>query len=249
VVSQTTANPTVLLAEDDLALASMLVDDLEEAGYRVWQAGNAAEAELLADEVQPDLVVLDLILPDGSGLVLCAKLRARLGAPIIVCSASRREEDVVLSLKLGADDFLRKPIRLPELVARMERALRRGGTWSTTAGVHAGAPSAIARPPPPRQQRIGELVVDPARREVRVGEQPLPLTPTEYRLLCALAARVDEVVGREELAELIWGQHDPGTDEALAVHMRRLRAKLDLGAPDGPSVTTMRGFGYRLSVR
>lgn len=246
-VGQTTAHPTVLLAEDDLALASMLVDGLGEAGYRVWQAGNAAEAELLAEEVQPDLVVLDLILPDGSGLVLCSKLRARLTAPIIVCSASRREEDVVLSLKLGADDFLRKPIRLPELVARMERALRRGATRSAAAGATAGAPSAIARPPP-RQQRIGEMVVDPARREVRVGEQPLPLTPTEYRLLCALAARVDEVVGREELAELIWGQHDPGTDEALAVHMRRLRAKLDLGAPDGPSVTTMRGFGYRLSV-
>ena len=246
-----TANPTVLLAEDDLGLASMLVDGLEQAGYRVWQAGNAAEAELLAEEVQPDLVVLDLMLPDASGLVLCAKLRARLEAPIIVCSASRREEDVVLSLKLGADDFLRKPIRLPELVARMERALRRGGTRSAAVGPTAGTSvrSAIARPPPPRQQRIGEMVVDPARREVRVGEQPLPLTPTEYRLLCALAARVDEVVGREELAELIWGQHDPGTDEALAVHMRRLRAKLDLGAPDGPSVTTMRGFGYRLSVR
>ncbi|HEY3107502.1 MAG TPA: response regulator transcription factor [Chloroflexota bacterium] len=235
------SSATVLLAEDDLALATMTIDGLEQAGYRVWHARNAAEAELLADEARPDLVVLDLILPDGSGLLLCVNLKARLGVPVIICSASRREEDAVLSLKLGAEDFVRKPFHLPELLARIETALRRAAPRGYPGGPAGGSP--------PRQQRIGELVVDPARREARIGDRRLPLTPTEYRLLCALASRPDEVVARDELARLIWGQHDAAIDEALAVHMRRLRAKLDLEVPSGPVLTTMRGFGYRLSDR
>jgi DNA-binding response OmpR family regulator len=238
------SSATILLVEDDLGLATMITDGLEHAGYRVWHARNAAESELLADEARPDLVVLDLILPDGSGLLLCANLKARIGVPVVICSASRREEDAVLSLKLGAEDFVRKPFHLPELLARIETALRRavprGG---------AGGPSGPAGGSSPRHQRIGGLVVDRARREARIGDRPLPLTPTEYRLLCALASRPDEVVDRDELARLIWGQHDAATDEALAVHMRRLRAKLDLEAPSGPVLTTLRGFGYRLTHR
>jgi DNA-binding response OmpR family regulator len=228
---------TILLAEDDLVLAAMLVDGLRHAGYSVWHATSAAEATLLADEVSPDLIVLDLILPDGNGLILCAELKARVGVPIVVCSASKRLDDPVLSLKLGADDFVRKPFRLPELLARIEAALRRAGRGRATGPAEAA---------PPRQRRVGELVLDPARREARVGDRVLPLTPTEYRLLGALASRPTEVVTRDELARLIWGQRDAATDEALAVHMRRLRAKLDAEAPNGPTLATLRGFGYRL---
>jgi DNA-binding response OmpR family regulator len=238
--SQPVSGATILLAEDDQALATMVKDGLEHAGYRVWHAVSAAETELLADEVRPDLVVLDLILPDASGLVLCASLKTRLDVPVVICSASRRAEDTVLGLKLGADDFVRKPFRFSELLARIEVALRRGGR---------GGASAPSGPSAPRHQRVGELVIDRGLREARVGDRALPLTPTEYRLLSALASHLNEVVSRDDLSDLIWGQHDPSTDEALAVHMRRLRAKLDLEAPAAPTLTTMRGFGYRLVPR
>jgi DNA-binding response OmpR family regulator len=237
--SQSPSSATILLAEDDLALAAMIADGLEHAGYRVWQASNAAETDLLADEVHPDLVILDLILPDANGLVLCSNLKARLDVPVIICSASRRAEDSILGLKLGADDFVRKPFQLPELIARIEAALRRCD--------RVGGASGGGGADPPRHQRVGELVIDRAQREARVGDRVLPLTPTEYRLLSALASRPNEVVTRDEMAQLIWGQHDASTDEALAVHMRRLRAKLDLEAPAGPILTTLRGFGYRLT--
>src|SRR5262245_45014871 len=160
------SGPTILLAEDDDALATMVADGLEHAGYRVWRAASAAETELLADEVRPDLVVLDLILPDANGLVLCANLKARLGVSVVICSASRRAEDSILGLKLGADDFVRKPFKLSELLARIEVALRRSGR---------GGHSSPSAPAAPRHQRIGELLIDRALREARVGERALPL--------------------------------------------------------------------------
>ena len=224
----------ILLVEDDPTLVLLLRDVLEAKRHRLWCAGGAVEAERLLAEVRPDLIILDLMLPDANGLVLCAELKAELRVPIILCSATQRRDDPVLGFKLGADDFVAKPFSVDELTTRVELALRRSGG------------PAAATAPPTRQTTVGSLVVDHARCRALLGDQVLPLTRTEYRLLCALAERPGEVVAHQELTERVWGYHDPGVRRSLEVHIRRLRTKLNLGGPEAPQVVTQWGFGYRL---
>jgi DNA-binding response OmpR family regulator len=230
--------PAILLVEDELPLAQMLQDALEAKGYRVWHATTAAGGEALLDEVRPDLVICDLLLPDASGLVLCADLAKRADAPIVVCSGTKRRDDRVLSFKLGADDFIPKPFDVTELLARIEASLRRAARRKPAA------------PPPERaRERVGTLAIDRTRCRVTVGGREVALTPTEYRLLCALVERPNAVFSRQELAERIWGTHDAGIDRSLDVHMRRLRAKLRSAAgaaAPAPPLVTLRGFGYQL---
>jgi DNA-binding response OmpR family regulator len=226
---------TILLVGDDPAVAMMLRDRLEPSGYSVWSVESATEGEAMADEVDPDLIIVDLMLPDTHGLVLCANLREKLSTPIIICSATTRKEDAILGLRLGADDFVAKPFSVDELLARVEAALRR--TWSGAADSSRLKGSV---------QHVGQLVIDQARCRVTVGGRQVPLTPTEYRLLCALASRPDHVLSREELAERVWGSYDTGIGRSLEVHIRRLRGKLTDGTGCSSPLITHRGFGYRL---
>jgi DNA-binding response OmpR family regulator len=229
------AIPKILLIEDDADLAAMLSDTLGARGYRVWHATTGADAELVLDQARPDLIIVDLMLPDQNGLILCASLKDRTGVPVIICSASKRKEDPVLGLKLGADDFIAKPFSVDELQARLEAALQR-----------AIATTAAAIPATPTVQQIGALVLHRAECRATLGDHSLPLTPTEYRLLCAVAARPHQVLSRAALADEVWGNHDDGIIHSLDVHMRRLRAKLQATGVPGPRVTTRRGFGYQL---
>jgi DNA-binding response OmpR family regulator len=227
---------TIELVEDDAPVAAMIVDRLGAKGYCVWHAATAAEAEEMLEEVKPDLIIVDLALPDMHGLVLCANLREVWTAPIIICTASKRTEDLVLGFKLGADDFISKPFSMDELEARIDAALRRSSPRpSAKLGAEDGP------------QRIGELTIDQVRCRVTLGKQVVRLTPTEYRLLCALATHPDEVVSREELAQQVWGYHDPDVSRSLDVHMRRLRTKLNAGPVPAPPILTVRGFGYQLA--
>jgi DNA-binding response OmpR family regulator len=227
--------PTILLIEDDPALASMLSDTLRARSYCVWQVGSAADAEAALDAVRPDLILLDLMLPDGNGLIMCARLKARARAPVIICSATKRTDDAAIGFQLGADDFLRKPFSLDELQARIDLALRR-------------RPLPAAELPRPSQQieQVGALTVDRKTCIATVGDAELHLTPTEFRLLSAVAGRAGEVVSRQELAERIWGLVDDSVLRSLDVHMRRLRAKLASAADGRPYLVTRRGFGYQL---
>jgi two-component system response regulator MtrA len=227
--------PTVLLVDDDSVVARMLVDRLGARGYCVWHADSAAIAERMADEIHPDAIILDLMLPDTHGLVLCTNLKAKAAVPIIICSATKRHEDPTLGFKLGADDFIAKPFSVDELQARLELALRRPGPPSETA-----APAASG------SRRIGELVIDTARCRVTLDGATVHLTPTEYHLLCTLASRPDTVLSRKELANQVWGYYDPDVGRSLDVHMRRLRTKLNAGEGSVPRVLTRRGFGYEL---
>ncbi len=224
-------SPNILLIEDDAALASMLSDTLRARSYGVWQVGSAADAEAALGEVRPDLILLDLMLPDGNGLVMCSRLKARARVPVIICSATKRKEDAAIGFQLGADDFLRKPFSIDELQARIERTLRR-------------VPVAASdeRAAGDQRERVGALSIDKTRCIATVGNKTLHLTPTEFRLLSALAGRAGEVLARHELAERIWGCVDDGVLPSLDVHMRRLRAKLTASADVGPSIVTRRGF-------
>ena len=227
---------TILLVEDDPATAMTMADLLESNGYSVRQAATGAQAKAMLQEEAPSLILLDLMLPDADGLVLCADLKSRhQNVPIIICSASNQSRDRVLSLKLGADDFIGKPFDISEMEARIEAVLRRASP----------EPAEQAAQRPVEQQRIGDLLIDHNRRRVSLGSQALQLTPTEYRLLRALASRADDVVTREELAQQVWGYQDASSGRTIDVHIRRLRAKLAQGQ-NPPAIVSVRGFGYKL---
>lgn len=226
----------ILLVEADVALAEMLRDQLSDSGYQVWLAASGAEAEILAKEVSPDLVITELVLPDMNGLALCATLRERSAIPILVCTASNRTDDAVLSFKLGADDFVRKPFSVDELEARIGALLRR----TAVTGVH---PT-----PPQARQVIGSLVIDRARCQVTTQDgSPIHLTPTEYRLLSVMAERPNQVLSSKELADRIWGYHDTSVRHSLEVHLRRLRAKLASRPVSPLTLTARRGLGFELT--
>jgi DNA-binding response OmpR family regulator len=228
------SRPTILLVEDDAAIAFMLKDVLESTGYQVREAATGAAARAALEHVQPDLIILDLVLPDEDGLVLCSVLKNLADVPILICSGTQRRRDAFLSLKLGADDFIAKPFDVYDLVARVEVLLRR-------AHHHASEPG-VARGP----IRLGDLTIDHGTHQVSLADIQLQLTPTEYRLLTVLAARPDQVVPRDALAKLVWGDPDTGTSRTIDVHIGRLRVKLAQAGRRAPQIISVRGFGYKL---
>jgi DNA-binding response OmpR family regulator len=227
---------TILLVEDDPDTARSLTKALESSGYRVTAVDTGNEARSIIEHMRPDLILLDLMLPDTDGLVLTTALKQLTNAPIIICSARQQQVDRVLGLKLGADDFVAKPFDLDELEARIEAVLRRA--------------SRVRETPPaaPDQIRVDELLIAQSRGTVTLGGQTVHLTPTEYRLLVALASRPDEVLSREELGQLVWGYQDVGTGHLIDVHIGRLRLKLRRASQSAPMIVTVRGKGYTISA-
>ena len=225
---------TILLVEDDPETARALSRALESSGYRVTAVDTGSEARSIIEHVRPDLILLDLMLPDTDGLVLTTALKTLTNAPIIICSARQEQVDRVLGLKLGADDFVAKPFDLDELEARIEAVLRRA--------------SRVREVPttPPDQIRVAELVISQTRGTVTLGGQAVHLTPTEYRLLVALASRPDEVLSRDALGQLVWGYQDLGTGHLIDVHIGRLRLKLRRASRSAPVIVTVRGKGYTM---
>ena len=227
---------TILLVEDDLVLAAAVMDLLQADGYVVWHAVNGADAKAAVKQARPDLILLDLLLPDVDGLILCADIKAVANSPIIICSATPQRRDLVLGLKLGADDFITKPFDAAELEARVASVLRR-----------VGAPEPAPPVAPPDELRVGALTIDRRRRRVTLGGQPIQLTPTEFRLLSTLASSPDEVLSREELALAVWGYEDPSAARVIDTHVSRLRAKLTAGPSPAPAIVAVRGFGFKIS--
>jgi DNA-binding response OmpR family regulator len=213
----------------------MLTDVLESTGYAVTVAGTGAAARAQVEQHTPDLIILDLVLPDEDGLVLCSVLKNMASVPILICSGTQRRRDAFLSLKLGADDFIAKPFDVYDLLARVEVLLRRAAQH------HSVEPSAQRTP-----IRIGDLQIDHALHQVTLGDNVLQLTPTEYRLLTVLAARPDQVVPRDALAKLVWGDPDTGTSRTIDVHIGRLRVKLAQAGRTAPQIVSVRGFGYKI---
>jgi len=226
-----------MLVEDDPATERTISRALEATGYRVVVATTGAEARALLQEVHPDLIILDLMLPDTDGLILTTSFKTITDSAILICSARHEQFDRVLGLKLGAADFVAKPFDLDELEARIEAILRRVQRSREAANT------------PPDEIRVGDLVILPSRGTVRVGGKLIHLTPTEYRLLVTLANRPDTVLTRESLGQLVWGYQDVGSGHYIDVHVGRLRMKLRAVGPDGPTIVAVRGRGYRLLPR
>jgi len=217
----------VLLVEDDLTIASPLVRGLEREGFSVAHAECGADVDGALAAGSPDVVLLDLGLPDVDGFELCRTLRAGSGVPIIVVTARGEEVDRVVGLELGADDYVVKPFGFRELVARIRAVIRRA----------AGRAGELA-------PSLGPLVVDRRTRRATVDGETLVLTPKEFDLLALLADDPGAVYSRHQILDEVWDPHWYGPTKTLDVHIASLRRKL--GRPD--LIETVRGVGYRLAV-
>ena len=224
--------PVVLIIEDEPQMRRFLRATLRAHDYQVVEAATAREGMAQAAGRNPEIVLLDLGLPDRDGLEVARALRASARTPIIVLSARGQEHDKVVALDHGADDYLTKPFGVPELLARMRVALR-----------HAALP-ADAVPAPVFQ--AGELRVDLVRREVFRGGQEVHLTPTEYRLLAALIRYAGRVITHRQLLQEVWGASYVDQTHYLRVYMAQLRHKLESDPTRPRLLTTEPGVGYRL---
>jgi DNA-binding response OmpR family regulator len=236
-VDQKGSAGTILLVEDDQQTAETLSTVLTESNYTVWHAEDGAAARSMLEEARPDLVVLDLMLPDTDGLVLCATLKGIADVPIVICSGTVRKRDTILGFKLGAEDFISKPFDVAEFEARIQAVLRRRSAAKVAHGVSSQ---------PADHVTIGPLSIDRARSRVSLGSQAIQLTRTEFRILQALAARPDEILSRDELSQMLWGRPEPSGSRAIDMHVRRLRVKLDHGQQPSPPIVSVRGFGYKI---
>ncbi|MGE0193467.1 MAG: response regulator [Planctomycetota bacterium] len=227
-----TPGPRILVVEDDAALRALLATTLPAHGYRVLDVATAAEALRDASEYLPDLVLLDLGLPDMDGVECIRRIRAWSPLPIVVLTARGQEAAKVEALDAGADDYVTKPFGFPELLARIRVALR-----------HA------ARPPggvPGSEFRVGPLHVDLERRQVFVDGAEIALTPTEYKLLVALVKNAGRVMTHRQLLREVWGPRSPEENRYLRVYMTYLRRKLEPDPTSPRLFETIAGVGYRL---
>src|SRR3954454_1931264 len=244
-----TATTSVLVVEDEDSFIDALTVGLTREGFDVSVARDGAEALDMFDDVGPDLVLLDVMLPKVSGLDVCRELRSRSNVPIIMVTAKGAEIDTVVGLEVGADDYVTKPYRLRELVARMRAVLRRGGGGGRGGGGRGGGGG---RPPGGEPMvasgevlEVGDVRLDPERHEVRVRGEAVTLPLKEFELLEMLLANAGRVLPRDLLIDRIWGPNYVGDTKTLDVHVKRLRSKGE-GEPSQPSrIITIRGLGYK----
>jgi two-component system response regulator VicR len=230
----------ILIVDDEPPIIDVLEYNLKKANYEVIVARDGQEALEKARCQRPDLVILDLMLPELDGLEVCRALRRDSDLPIIMLTAKDEEIDRVVGLELGADDYVVKPFSVRELVARVKTVLRRSGPKPLGQGL--GTESEAAS----EILQVGNLRLDAARHEVHLGQTELELTSLEFDLLHVLMAHADRVLTREQLLDLVWGYDYYGDTRTVDTAVKRLRAKLRRLAPDGEFIVTVRGVGYRL---
>lgn len=221
--------PLVLIVEDEPQIAEILEGYLRSGGYRTERAGDGEAALKLFHAARPDLILLDVLLPEVDGLEVLKAVRAESTTPVIMLTARTEELDKLLALELGADDYVTKPFRPREVMARVKAVLRRSQPPGR------GAPL-----------RVGTLELDPLRASVQIGDQALALTATEFRLLHHLAGSPGRIFNRAELLEAALPESE-ALERVIDVHLRNLRRKLET-ADASDMLQTVRGMGYRLSA-
>lgn len=223
-------NPTILVVEDEPAIQELLTINLRHAGFLVVRAGSAEEGESAIRAALPDLLILDWMLPGQSGVALARKLRAderTRELPIIMLTARVHEEDKILGLEAGADDYVTKPFSPKELVARVRAVLRRRSPHLAGEAVE-----------------VAGLALNPSTHRVTAGGEPVDLGPTEFRLLFFFMTHPERVYTRAQLLDEVWGDHVFIEERTVDVHIRRLRAALEASGHH-ERVETVRGTGYR----
>ena len=227
-----TQQASILVVEDDLGTGALLRELLTAEGYDVFWTQDGDEALDLIEAGKPDLVLLDVMLPRLSGIDVCRQLRKKSQVPIIMVTAKGSEIDTVVGLEVGADDYVTKPYRLRELVARMRAVLRR------SPGDEAGelGPSAVS---------VGDVALDPEEHVVMLGDERVSLPLKEFELLHVLLANAGRVLPRDTLIDRVWGSDYVGDTKTLDVHVKRLRAKIEPDPKEPQYLVTVRGLGYR----
>ena len=220
---------SILVVEDDVQIAELMRDFLEAEGFQVAHAANGRETNELLERARPDLVLLDVVLPDESGFEICRRLRADSAVPVLFLSARDSDADKIRGLGLGGDDYIVKSATPAEVVARVKAVLRRA---SATGGL--------------QTVRFGELEVDLAAHQVRCEGRQVELTPREFALLRVLVEHPRQVFSRDQLLELVWGSF--GDRSVVAVYIARLRQKLEPDPSRPRYVVTVWGAGYRLDA-
>lgn len=225
-------NPTVLVVEDEESFIEALKVGLKREGFRVEVARDGMQALEMFDLVQPDVILLDVMLPRMSGIDVCRQLRKKTLTPIIMVTAKGAEIDTVVGLEVGADDYVTKPYRLRELVARMRAVLRRvpterGGELSSSS------------------LSVGDVALDPDQHEVVIRGETMTLPLKEFELLHLLLANAGRVLPRETLIDRVWGTDYVGDTKTLDVHIKRLRSKIEDDPSSPVRIVTIRGLGYK----
>lgn len=224
----TTVETKILVVDDDPAIAEMLTIVLQGEGFRTVVVGDGVEAVKAAEEHNPDLILLDVMLPGMNGIDVCKAVRETSTVPIVMLTARTDTVDVVLGLESGADDYVHKPFKPKELVARVRARLRR-----------------TPEEAPAESIEVADLKIDvPGHQVIRDGQE-IALTPIEFDLLVTLASRPRQVFSREELLEQVWGYRKSSDTRLVNVHIQRLRSKVEKDPDDPKIIQTVRGIGYK----
>ena len=233
---------TILMVEDETSITEPLAEALDREGFATRVAGTVADAISAADEEMPDLVLLDVMLPDGSGYDVARSLRERSNVPIIMLTARGEETDRIVGLELGADDYIVKPFSAREVAARIRAVLRRAGD----------GPAAAPAPGQAAKQgaavlEVGPVRVEPNRRAASVAGSELDLTRKEFELLALLVSEAGDVISRERLIDEVWDVNWFGSTKTLDVHVSSLRRKLGDDSANPRFIHTVRGVGFRFA--
>jgi DNA-binding response OmpR family regulator len=228
----------ILVVEDEAALRETLAYNLKKEGYSVESAGDGRSALDTARRTKPDLLVLDLMLPELDGFEVCRILRKESAIPILMLTARDDEIDRVVGLEVGADDYLTKPFSMRELLARVKAQLRRSRLLRESV-------DQPATEPPHNRLDFGDLVVDLTRREATLNGEPIQLKPQEYELLVFFGEHKGQMLSREFILERVWGWDFIGDSRTVDVHVRWLRQKVEVDPAQPKRIITVRGGGYR----
>ena len=230
---------TILVVEDEPALRDTLSYNLKKDGFTVEAVGDGRAALDSARTLKPDLIVLDLMLPEIDGFEVCRILRREMNTPILMLTARDDEIDRVVGLEVGADDYLTKPFSMRELMARVKAQLRRSRLLREELG------KSVEHQDTHEKLTFGNLVINLTRREVTLNDEPLQLKPQEYALLLFFAEHKGQMLSREFILERVWGWDYIGDSRTVDVHVRWLRQKIEQDAGDPKRIITVRGGGYR----
>jgi len=232
----TNPETTILVVEDEDSFVDALMVGLKREGFRVQVARDGSQALAMFDAVDPDLVLLDVMLPKVSGIDVCREIRSKSRVPIIMVTAKGSEIDTVVGLEVGADDYVTKPYRLRELVARIRAVLRR-------------RPMAALEPVLSGEElAVGDVSLDPERHEVVIRGDLVTLPLKEFELLALLLEHAGRVLTRETLIDRVWGIDYVGDTKTLDVHIKRLRTKVEVDPANPTRIVTIRGLGYKYDL-
>ncbi len=226
------AEKTILVSDDDPHIRRLIAELLSSEGYKVLLAEDGEAALEMCREEHPDLVILDIIMPKMDGMEVCRRLRDETAAPIVFLTAKDDITDLVSGLAIGGDDYITKPFKGAELIARVKAALRRAD---------------MVRDPTEQEEyvSVGGLEIDRKRREISLDGRPVNLTQTEFDLLWLLASHRGTVFSRKDIVKALWGYEDPGISRTIDTHIARLRKKIERDSSNPEFIKTVTGVGYK----